>query len=387
MTKDDDMRAALGGTESRPPASNAELARRVRKVKELLPEPARPRRAKPRCGLAGKLLVWLGNPFFRDKLAGTGARVLYDPYRPGKIYTWRNILELTGGKMPDAVLAADASTPPFLLGMEDMPCLTVFYSVDAHIHSWQPIYARGFDICLVSLRERLSDFAGSGREGGLVLHFPPYAPDELRPPVPAPERDLAMVFVGTLNEKLAPRRCAFIAELREKFPALHVARGSFAGLYARAELVLNESSRGELNFRVFEALGMGACLLTPEIGAALGEFFTPGKELFTYPPYAVDPLIGLAERLLADSAARKRAGAAGLAAVDAAHRASHRAGALAGVMGELFSSGRAAELIAARLRAAPLIRRNFLRPLYLHHAASVGVDFMRDSYLEASKKR
>ncbi|MDR1945782.1 MAG: glycosyltransferase [Desulfovibrio sp.] len=334
-----------------------------------------------------KVLVWLGNPFFREYLARPGLRVFYDPYSPGGIYTLEDILELTGGVMPDAVLAADVSAPPFVLGMEDFPCLTIFYAVDAHIHSWQPIYARGFDLCLVSLKEYLPNFAGGRTEGLSALHFPPYAADGNRPPEPAPARDLDMVFVGTMNAERAPRRHAFLTELGERFPSLHVAQGPFAALYARAKLILNESARGELNFRVFEALGMGGCLLTPDIGPALSEFFTPGKELFTYPPHAVGPLVALAERLLADDALRERVGAAGLAAVDAGHRASRRAEAFAGVIRNLFASGRAEHAVAARLRAAPWIRRNFLRPLYLHHAESVGVDFMRDLYLEASKKR
>jgi glycosyltransferase involved in cell wall biosynthesis len=196
-----------------------------------------------------------------------------------------------------------------------------------------------------------------------------------------------MVFVGTLDPLLAPRRCAFIAELKEKFPSLHIARGAFADLYTRAKLILNECSRGELNFRVFEALGMGGCLLTPDIGPSLTELFTPGKELFTYPPYVVEPLLALAERLLDDAALREKTAAAGLAAVDAGHRASHRAKALADIFHDLFSSGRAAALVAARLRNAPLIRKHFLRPLYLHHAETIGVDFLRDRYLEAAKKR
>ncbi|MDR2605289.1 MAG: glycosyltransferase [Desulfovibrio sp.] len=402
-----------------------------------------------------KFLVWLGNPFFSSFLADSGWRVLNAPYSPGSIYTPESILDLTGGEVPDALLAADASAPPYLLGMENLPCLTLFYSVDAQIHSWQPIYARGFDLCLVSLKEYLPLFAGSGHavappperrdassvpavagsgrepayppslpdaparspravggqdaapdrehvraagfaaefaaplraKTGCVFYFPPHAQDGRRPPVPAPDRNLDMVFVGTLDPALAPQRCAFIDELREKFPALHVAQGAFADLYARARLILNECSRGELNFRVFEAMGMGGCLLTPDIGPSLTELFTPGEELFTYPPYAVGPLIALAERLLADAALREKVAAAGLAAVDAGHRASHRARALADILRGLFSSGRAADLVAARLRDAPQIRKHFLRPLYLHHAETIGVDFLRDRYLEAGKKR
>ena len=72
-----------------------------------------------------RLMVWLGNPFFHAAMRHFRWRVAYRPCPPGTILSWADILALTDGQIPDAVVAADFSGPPFLLGMEDFPCLTV----------------------------------------------------------------------------------------------------------------------------------------------------------------------------------------------------------------------------------------------------------------------
>ena len=113
--------------------------------------------------------------------------MVYGPCAPSEVYTWERILTLTGGEPPEAVVAGDLSGPPFILGVENFPCLTVFYSVDAHIHAWHPAYAQGFDLCLVSLKERTGDFCTGRLSSVRIIWSPPYARDDARPPVPLPE--------------------------------------------------------------------------------------------------------------------------------------------------------------------------------------------------------
>ncbi|MDR2800563.1 MAG: glycosyltransferase [Desulfovibrio sp.] len=337
-------------------------------------------------GATGKLLVWIGNPFFCGEMEKFGWRVAYQPYKPGSFHTVESILELTAGERPDLTLAADASVPPFLLGMETFPWLTAFYAVDAHIHSWYHIYAQGFDICLVSLPEYLPLFARRCLDESLVWHFPPYARDEFRPPANRPEKKWDMVFVGNIAQERQSRRAAFLSETAEKFPGLRVfPKGFFPDIYPKSRLILNECSYGELNFRVFEALGMGGCLLTPDIGPALTDMFRDGEELFTYPAYDPTALAELAGRLLRDAPLREKAGAAGLARIDGRHRASHRAEELSRKLRVLFRAGKARNLVATRLAKAAEIHHNFLRPLYLHHAESLEADFMRAIFLSAAK--
>ena len=106
-----------------------------------------------------KTLLWLGNPFFRADMERYGWRVVFRQPRDGEYFTWNNCLELSGGP-PDALVAADTSRPPFVLGVERFPCLTLFYAVDTHIHSWMPLYGQAFDACLISLRDHIPFFAG-----------------------------------------------------------------------------------------------------------------------------------------------------------------------------------------------------------------------------------
>lgn len=338
-------------------------------------------------GQGSRLLVWLGHPFFSGRMPDVGWRVVRRSYTGGELFFWKDVLALTGGETPDAVFLADGSLPPALIGVEDFPCLTVFHSVDSHIHSWHPFYAQGFDLCLVSAAERLQSFRKGRLDSGRVIWSPNFALDDLRPPETPPPKEWDLLFVGTLNPARAPERCTFLENVRERLPeSLHAVFGDFAALFPKARLVLNECSGNELNFRVFEALGMGACLLTPDIGPAMSDLFADGRELFLYPAHDADALAVLTRRLLADQPLRERVAAAGLAAVDAAHRASHRAAALAARLDSLLASGEAGGMIAERLASAPAIRREVLRPLYLHHAESTETDSLRRSYLEAGRR-
>jgi hypothetical protein len=330
------------------------------------------------------LLVWLGHEFFAPELRRNGFRVLNLPFIMGRVYYWPDILAASKGEIPEALVLADASCPPFVLGVEDFPCLTAFFVVDSHVHSWYPLYAQAFDLALVTLGQHLENFARGRLDAGRILHSPPFALEKHQPPDPMPEKEWDLVFAGTLLAKRNPERYAFMAELKRRFPSLHITGDPFAGVYPRARLVLNES-RGELNYRVFEALSHKSCLLTPDIGEAVREVFVDGKELFLYPPHDVDAVIALAERLLADAPLRERVAGAGFAAVNARHRGRHRARDAAAWLLGFLHSGEARRMSAERLARAPAIRREFLRLLYLHHAETVEDPELRRAYLAASR--
>ena len=333
---------------------------------------------------SGNLLVWLGPPFFYSYLQSCGWTVVqagHDPLRPR---TWEDILSLTDGRTPKVLLVADSSIPPPVIGMENFPCLTVFYAIDSHIHSWYPLYGQGFDLCLVSLRDHLPLFARGRLSADHVRWNPPYALDHHRLPSDSPEMEWDLTFVGTVDPVRTPERHAFLTEVRKRFPGLHMTTGSFTDPYSKSRLILNECTYNELNFRVFEALGCGRCLLTPGIGPALTDLFTDGKELFLYPTRDVSALLDLTQRLLDNDTLRQEVAHAGLAAVDAKHRASHRASALDAWLRMLFSSREAAETVENRLRAARGIHQDILRFMYLLHAESVSAPQLREAYLRAA---
>jgi glycosyltransferase involved in cell wall biosynthesis len=325
-------------------------------------------------------LFWIGSPFFSEALRARGWEVIAHNFERPAVYAWDDILELAGGP-PDAVVVADKSRPPFVLGQESFPCPTVLYAVDTHIHSWLPAYAQSFDVCLVSLRDHLEFFRNQRLLADRVLWSPPYALSSATPPTTPPPRIWPCLFVGTVDPERTPERVRFLDDLRRLVPGLHVTRGAYPALYPQAEVVLNISERGDLNFRVFEALGCGACLVTPAVQHGLTDLFRNGGELVTYPELDAAAAGRAVLDLLADPEKRTRLAEAGLAAVNAAHRDRNRAEALARTLRDLPE-----DTVPQRLAEARRIRSVWLRPIYLLHAAALTDDRLRAAYVKAAQR-
>ncbi len=311
------------------------------------------------CGGWGLKICWIGVPYFSSALKDLGVELLPLPARFPKFWTWEEIVQALG-TAPDLLVLGDLSLPPFLPGIESFPCLTAFYCVDSHIHSWHPLYAQAFDLCLVSLRDHIPWFLGQGSDPARVLWSPPYSPDQ-DGPGPGP-KEFDLLFNGTVDPVTTPGRKAFLDILASRLPGLVVRKGPYRDYFHRAKLVLNIAEAADLNFRVFEALGCGACLLTPAVGHGQDELFTDGQDLFLYQPGDVEGLCAHVARLLADPALREQVGAAGLDRVQAGHKARHRAIRFLEWVGGFTARG----LVAARCASASAIHQTVLRPLYLH---------------------
>ena len=334
-------------------------------------------------------IFWIGSPFFWQSLRETGwEEVAFCNFEEPRVLGWRDVVR-QAGFVPDVVVVADKSRPPFVLGVEDFPCLTVFYSVDSHIHSWQPWYAQAFDACLVSLRDHLPRFAGDFLPAERIWWSPAFAWDDDRPDATA-ERCWDALFVGTVSDN-TPRRAAFLRALGERFPALHVTRGAYRRLYPQARVVLNQCEHGDLNFRVFEALGCGSCLLTPRIGHGLTELFVEGEEIACYAPHDADDAAARLRALLAAPERMEALRRAGLAAVDARHRAVHRARAFTEHLRAFLEEERRS-LVARRRQRAAAIRQQALRLPCLLWAEDLSaspdpaVRALRAAYLEEARQ-
>lgn len=323
-------------------------------------------------------LAWLGFPAFRHHMPAQGFDTAFVALPKPRVLDFEEVCQ-AAGFVPDAVVYADRSFPPPLAGVELFPCLTCFYCVDSHIHSWYPAYAQGFDCCAVSLRDHLpwfTDALGAAR----AIWLPPFPRDEDRP-APGAEKIWDALFVGKVDAKLTPARHAFLAELGELTSGLHVTRGTYRELFPQARVVLNVAERGDLNFRVFEALACGSCLLTPRVGHGQEEMLPAGECLEVYESGdAADAARRIAE-LLAAPERRETLAQAGAARIEAEHRMHHRAATLAG----LLRSGQAAAARAARL-ARPVVN-HALKAVYLHWAEALGEGEMRDRYLAVALRR
>lgn len=322
-------------------------------------------------------LFWIGSPFFSQALREEGWQVHAMDFQQVAVFGWEDIVRAAGWE-PDVVVVADKSRPPFVLGMESFPCLTVFYCVDSHIHSWYPLYAQAFDVCLMSLRDHIPLVAGRRLSDERIWWTPAFAKDADLPRPPAPEWD--MLFVGTVDAARTPARHAFLQRLGQRLPGLHVTRGDYQALYPRGRLLLNYCEHGDLNFRVFEALGCGGCLVTPRIGHGLTDLFEDGRDLLLYEPDDIESLLAVARTALADPARCADIAANGLARVDAAHRARHRARTFAERLRALPDA-----VADERRAAAEDIRRTHLRLIYLLLAEQMPSPLLREAYLAASR--
>ncbi len=324
-------------------------------------------------------LLWIGSPFFSSSLAKFGWVLVVHNFEEPLVFTWPDIVRLNHGVPPDVLVVADKSRPPFVLGMENFPCLTVFYCVDSHIHAWYPKYAQAFDVCLLSLRDDIALFSNMRLPPERLINTPAFAKMNDLPAEKEKVHDV--LFVGKVDPETMPGRFAFLYNLKERFPGLEIRRGNYRELYPTARLVLNYAELGDLNFRVFEALGCGACLVTPMVGHGLTDFFVPGEDLFTYPPNDMPALVSLLEHLLTVPKLCEAVAASGLAKVNAAHRADHRAESFTATIAALPAS----HLIEERRAHAALIRQNYLRLIYLLWAEETHIPALQRAYVQAAK--
>lgn len=356
-----------------------------------------------------KTLFWIGGPGRFDAQALRDWHIVRSEVRPGEFFSWEDCVCRCQGE-PDAVLVGDSSLPPFVLGVENFPCPTIFYAVDTHIHSWLPFYGQAFDACLVSLRDHLPLFtrARGGRlPAECVLWYPPCAPALPETEVPPHFLDMPKewdcLFVGTVNQDTTPLRKRFFELLGKKVP-IEIRTGNYRTLFPRARLVINICEKGDLNFRVFESMGCGAALLTPRIRNGQEILFLPGEHMQLYtipglaercfpdaPPLTDSMLESMAtvaadnaekaiQNILSDEARRNAMAHRAWNEINSFHRPVHRAATLHRLL-ENISPAAAAE----RRRHAADIRARYLKFMYLLWGESLPAEHpLKEAYMRAA---
>lgn len=325
--------------------------------------------------LRTRRIVWSGNHYFRPEALELGLDITYVDQR--EPWDWQRVVDEAGFE-PELFIYGDRSIASPLMGIEAFPCPTVFLCVDSHIHSWYPYYAQAFDFCTVSLKDHMPLFRGKRLAKAQVLWLPPFARMADKPV--EGDREYDLLFVGNVGRDIFPVRTEFLEHVGKRLPGLAVRQGPYRELFPKGRLLLNIAERGDLNYRVFEALGCGGCLVTPDIGHGQNELFTDGVDYFLYQPGDVDGLVDLVERILPDEELCRKVAMSGHTKVDKAHRAMHRAQQLTDWLGSQDLDSIAMQ----RQAQARAIHDNFLRLLYLHWAETSGPGH-KAMYLRAAR--
>ncbi len=226
---------------------------------------------------------------------------------------------LPNGFTPDRIVWHDNSAPIGILNLENCDIPSVMYSVDTHHHHIAHTHAAGlFDHVLVAQKDFLPQFNVHDTPASW---FPLWASEHMEPSL---EKKYRAVFVGTLNPKLNPSRVAFFNRLKELAP-IEVMQGHFPSIFPHAEIVVNQTVKGDLNFRVFETMMSGALLLTERREHGLLELFEDGAHLITYTADNAEEAAEKINSLLADPTRMRAIATQGREEILRAHLSIHRA--------------------------------------------------------------
>lgn len=239
---------------------------------------------------------------------------------PQSIITISELLtQLPGGFTPDCIVWLDHSGPVTVLGLEDVEVPCLLYSVDTHHHHFRhAASALGFDHVCVAQKDLMHYFDDSQTP---TSWLPLWASEYVES---SETKKYGAVFVGTLNAKLNPKRVDFFETMQRIIP-IEVLEGHFPSIFPYAEIVLNQTVKGDLNFRVFEAMMCGALLLTERSGNGLLDLFQDDTHLVTYTPNDPQDAAEKVHYLLSNPARMRLIAQQGRAEILAKHTAMHRA--------------------------------------------------------------
>lgn len=215
------------------------------------------------------------------KLRPDQPRLMFAARTPIGVYDLKTVLESQGlaTRYDLIVVYADASGMNLPLNLDAFECPKVLVVGDTH-HLKYPLRqmveyardARADFVVSICNRHHLRWFRAAGF--ARVAWFPSLAVRHVPRPI-RPNRKPQLGFVGQSGGRHV-RRARLIALMLDSRLPLAVATGSreaSADVYAESVACFNASLNGDLNFRVFEVLSAGGCLLTdrlaPESGLSL----------------------------------------------------------------------------------------------------------------------
>jgi len=230
------------------------------------------------------------------------------------------IADYLNGWTPDIILIHDDSAPFYVEGFPECGIPTVFLSIDTHHHSsLHGNLGRIFDKVLVAQKDFIPEIQSISDSS--VDWMPLWASDYVEP---CETKEYGAVFIGTLEPYLNAERCDFFEKLQKEVEIV-CQPGSWQTMFPQSEIVINQTVKKDVNFRVFEAMMSGALLLTERTENGLPELFEDGTHLITYEKGNVEEAVEKIRYFLKNKDEARRIGAAGREKILEMHLPIHRA--------------------------------------------------------------
>lgn len=272
-------------------------------------------------------ILLVNQNWFAEELRELGHRVLtygrtdlMEIQQEKFLTTWSEVkAALPADFVPELLIVHDNSLPVLITELETIDIPSVFYSVDTHHHlSFHKYLGLVFTHLFVAQKDYIPDFA----DVFVKPHWLPlWASVHMEPEA---IKTYGAVFVGTLNPALNPDRVKFFEELKKLVP-IDVRTAAFQAIFPRSSIVVNQTVKGDLNFRVFEAMMSGAMLLTEHAGHGLSDLFENNKHLVLYEKGNVQEAAEKISYYLQNPNQALTIGEAGRKLVCEKHLAKHRA--------------------------------------------------------------
>ena len=262
---------------------------------------------------------------------------------------------------PDIIMLIDASGIPTILELEAVGIPLAWYVIDSHIHvSWHKAYAAVFDFIFLAQKDFIPHYVhdSSRQVVSWLPLFAPYVP----PSAPPTLKTHSLSFVGTLSS-LNPERVHFIQAIQQRFP-FHLEKGEWVKVFQNSKMVLNQCMANDVNFRTFEAMGSGSCLLMERVSNGLQDLFQDRTHCVMYEKGNVEEILDLVNYYEAHEDEREAIAHSGRSEVLRAHRGIHRARTIL----QTVRSGPVQEMVSRRKRSLNEIRM-FLKHVYAYAAA------------------
>jgi hypothetical protein len=156
----------------------------------------------------------------------------------------------------------------------------VFWAIDTHqFLTLQKEKAKYFDLVLSAQKNAVKEFPGKSfwMPAGASI----YERDN------KVNRDIGCAFIGSIVPGLHGKRKEIIDYLKINIPDFQCFSNVFlrekARLSSRIKIMVNQSLRNDLNFRVFESMACGCMLITDKLtDNGLEDIFTERKEIVTF---------------------------------------------------------------------------------------------------------